>query len=82
MRIVIFKSEPQPHLRAFTEDPGGRALPAQFGPWSAVGVVRPGNDLPHKLDRGVVEKAINSNGYQLWRIKSEKKDAASGSGRG
>ena len=79
MRIVIFKSEPQPNLRAFAEDPGGRALPAQFAPWTAVGVVRPGSDLPHKIDRGIVEKAIASAGYQLWRLKSDKAKAAAGS---
>jgi hypothetical protein len=80
MRIVIFKSEPQPTLRAFASDPGGRDLPKQFAPWHAVGAVSAGSDLPHKLDRAVIEKAINSAGYQLWRIKSEKKKkAASGS---
>jgi hypothetical protein len=42
-------------------------------------VVPPGSDLPHKLDRGVIEKALNSAGYQLWRLKSEKKKAAAGS---
>lgn len=76
MRIVIFKSEPQPHLRAFAADPGGRDLPRQFAPWHAVGAVSPGSDLPHKLDRAVIEEAINNAGYQLWRVKSEKKKAA------
>jgi hypothetical protein len=28
----------------------------------------------------VVEKAINSAGYQLWRLKSEKKKAAAAAG--
>ena len=79
MRIVIFKSEPQPNLRAFASDPGGRDLPQQFAPWRAIGAVSAGSDLPHKLDRAVVEEAINSNGYQLWRINSEKKKVASGS---
>jgi hypothetical protein len=77
MRIIIFKSEPQPSLRAFAADPGGRDLPPQFAPWHAIGVVSAGSALPHKLDRRVVEEAISNNGYQLWRIKSEKKKAAS-----
>ena len=71
MRIVIFKSERQPTLRAFSNDLGGRDLPKQFAPWRAVGAVAPENDLPHKLSRDVVEKAISSAGYQLWRLKSE-----------
>jgi hypothetical protein len=79
MRIIIFKSEPNPTLRAFSADPGGQELPKQFAPWHAIGVVPPGSDLPHKLDRGVIEKALNSAGYQLWRLKSEKKKAAAGS---
>jgi hypothetical protein len=80
MRIIIFKSEPNPTLRAFSGDPGGRDLPKQFAPWHAVGAVSAGSDLPHKIDRSVVEKAINSAGYQLWRLKSEKKKAAAAAG--
>jgi hypothetical protein len=78
MRIIIFKSEPNPSLRAFSDDPGGRELPRQFAPWHAIGVVASESSLPHKLDRDTVEKAINSAGYQLWRLKSEKKKAAAG----
>ena len=54
-------------------------MAAEGAPWHAIGVVPPGSDLPHKLDRGVIEKALNSAGYQLWRLKSEKKKAAAGS---
>ena len=79
MRIIIFKSEPQPNLRAFAADPGGQDLPKQFAPWHAIGVVMPEKELPHKLDRGVIEKAIYSAGYQLWRLKSEKNKASAGS---
>jgi hypothetical protein len=82
MRIVIFKSQPNPTLRAFSADQGGQELPKQFAPWHAIGVVSPGSDLPHKLDRSVIEKAINSNGYQLWRLKSDKKAKTAGSSPG
>ncbi len=75
MRIVIFKSEPHPHLRAFAEDPGGKDLPRQFAPWHAVGAVSSGNALPHKLDRAVAEQAISSVGYQLWRFPKKTADA-------
>ena len=70
MRIFIFKSQAQPKLRAFTDDPGGSQLPQKFGPWHAVGVVRPENDPPHNLGRDVIEKAIGSQGFQLWRMKA------------
>jgi hypothetical protein len=79
MRIVIFKSEPNPRLRAFSDDPGGKDLPSQFAPWHAIGAVAPESELPHKFDRAVVEEAINSAGYQLWRLKSENKKAAGSS---
>jgi hypothetical protein len=72
MRIVIFKSQPFPNLRAFATDPGGQELPKQFAPWHAIGVVVAGNALPHKLDRAVAEKAITAVGYQLWRMKKPK----------
>ncbi len=81
MRIVIFKSQANPNLRAFASDPGGQDLPRQFAPWHAVGVVLPEGNLPHNLDRAVAEKAINSAGYQLWRFKSpEKKKKAAAAG--
>jgi hypothetical protein len=73
MRLVIFKSEPQPHLRAFAEDPGGKNLPKQFAPWHAIGVVPPDSELPYKLDRAVAERAISEVGYQLWRFPKKKK---------
>ena len=72
MRIFIFKSEAKKELRAFAEDPGGRPLPSQFGPWHAVGVVAPGKAPPHKLDRTVIEEAITKQGFQLFRVKPKK----------
>jgi hypothetical protein len=69
MRIFIFKSESNRELRAFTGDPGGRQLPSKFGRWHAVGVIRPDKDPPHHLDRGIIEQAITSNGFQLFRMK-------------
>ena len=76
MRIFIFKSETNVALRAFAGDPGGRQLPSKFGPWHAVGVIRPDKDPPHKLGRDVIEEAISSRGFQLYRMKP--KEAAAG----
>jgi hypothetical protein len=73
MQIYIFKSEASRGLRAFSEDQGGLNLPAQFRPWHAVGVVKPDSAPPNNLSRDVIEKSIASAGYQLWKLKDEKK---------
>jgi hypothetical protein len=75
MRLFIFKSEANADLRAFAADAEGSKLPSQFRPWHAVGVVRPDRDPPHGLPRAAIEKAIDEQGFQLWRTKSK---AASG----
>jgi hypothetical protein len=68
MRIFIFKSEPRPELRAFGGDLAGSELPKQLGPWHAIGAVAPDRDPPHELSREVIETAIKSQGFQLWRM--------------
>jgi hypothetical protein len=69
MRIYIFKSDAGTGLRAFAGDPVGSKLPDQFRPWHAVGVIPAEKVPPHNLSRDTIEKAINSSGYQLWRVK-------------
>ena len=73
MRIFIFKSEPRPELRAFGGDLVGGQLPKQFGPWHAIGAVAPDRDPPHALSRAVIEAAIRTQGYQLWRMGKKQK---------
>jgi hypothetical protein len=68
MRIYIFKSETTRDLRAFAGDPGGSKLPPNHGPWTATGVVAAGRDPPHNLSRNAIERAIGSEGFQLWRL--------------
>jgi len=70
MRIYIFKSEAGTGLRAFAGEPAGSKLPDQFRPWHAVGVIPAEKAPPHNLSRGTIEKVINSDGYQLWRVKA------------
>jgi hypothetical protein len=70
MRIYVFKSENQPSLRAFAGDLAGSRLPNQFRPWHVVGVIGPDKDPPHALPRAAIEKAISSQGFQLWRRKA------------
>lgn len=69
MRLYIFKSESKAGLRAFAGDASGSKLPSQFRPWHAIGVVSPDRNPPHGLPRGVIEKAIGEQGFQLWRTK-------------
>ena len=68
MRIYIFKSETRKELRAFAGDLAGSKLPRQHGPWTVTGVVRPEGDPPHKFSRVAIERAINAEGFQLWRL--------------
>ena len=75
MRIYVFKSGVQAGLRAFSGDLAGSQLPEQFRPWHAVGVVAADKDPPHRLPRAEIEKAINDQGFQLWRRKAKQKSA-------
>jgi hypothetical protein len=68
MRIFIFKSEANADLRAFGGDLAGMQLPSQFKPWRVVGAVAPDRDPPYNLSRDVIEKAISSQGFQLFRV--------------
>lgn len=72
MRIYVFKSEAMAELQAFAGDDSGSQLPDQFAPWTATGVVPAQGDLPYRLSRSHVEKAISDQGFQLWRSKPKK----------
>jgi hypothetical protein len=71
MRLYIFKSDAKNELRAFAADVTGSKLPDQFRPWHAIGVVGPDKDPPHRLSRQEIERAIDAQGFQLWRMKSK-----------
>jgi len=68
MRIYVFKSETRKQLRAFAGDPAGSKLPPRHGPWTATGIVPPDRAPPHNLSRDAVEKAIDAEGFQPWRV--------------
>jgi hypothetical protein len=76
MRIYIFKSQTREGLRAFAGDPAGSKLPQQHGPWTAIGVVRPDVDPPHKFSRVSIERAIDGDGFQLWRLRAKAEASA------
>jgi hypothetical protein len=71
MRIFIFKSEARPGLHAFSADLDGSQLPKQFRPWRAVGAIAPDGKPPHELSREVIEQAIKTQGFQLWRMSKK-----------
>jgi hypothetical protein len=71
MRLFIFKSDPRPELRAFGGDLVGSQLPKQFSPWRAIGAVAPDRAPPHELSRDVIETAIKTQGFQLWRMSKK-----------
>ena len=71
MRIFIFKSEATPNLHAFGAELDGSRLPKQFRPWRAIGAIAPDRDPPHHLSRQVIEEAIKTQGFQLWRMSKK-----------
>ena len=54
---------------SFAGEPAGSKLPDQFRPWHAVGVIPAEKAPPHNLSRETIEEVINSDGYQLWRVR-------------
>jgi hypothetical protein len=71
MRIFIFKFEARPDLHAFAAELDGSRLPKQFRPWRAVGAIAPDSNPPHGLSREVIEPAIKTQGFQLWRMSKK-----------
>jgi hypothetical protein len=77
MRLYIFKSDAKSELRAFAADVTGNKLPDQFRPWHAIGIVGSDKDPPHGLSRIEIERAIDTHGFQLWRMKATSKTGRS-----
>jgi hypothetical protein len=69
MKLYIFQSETKSELRAFCADVAGNRLPVNFRPWRAIGVVRPDRPPPHNFSRAEIERSIDTQGFQLWRLK-------------
>ena len=68
MRIYIFKSERTKELRAFAGDAIGTKLPENHAPWTVTGVIADNKAPPHNLSRETIEDAIETEGFQLWRL--------------
>lgn len=65
--IHIFSSTSGSGLFAFTGEAEGGNLPARHGPWRHMALVPPDGALPHHIERGPVETAIERHGFQMWR---------------
>jgi sporulation protein YlmC with PRC-barrel domain len=61
-----FRSEKDPALHGFTDDPTGAKLPGEDGPWSLIRQVEPGDRWAYPVTRGVVSAGILENGFLLW----------------
>jgi hypothetical protein len=68
-KIYMFESTTKTGLCAFAGDSTGSQLPERHGPWRTTGTVLPNHALPHRIKRDIVEKAIEGEGFQLWRMK-------------
>ena len=78
MRIFIFKSEANRELGAFAHDPGGQELPSRFGPWHAVGVIRPDKKPAAQSQPRRHRKGHRQRGsFSSYRTKAKKVAAAS-----
>jgi hypothetical protein len=72
MRIFVFRSRVKPDLRAFSGAASGEGLPEKYGPWDAIGVIRPDVSPPHGFSRETIEASIARDSYQLWMLRSTK----------
>jgi hypothetical protein len=67
--LFMFRSGKSELLHGFAAESSGDRLPAKFGPWAGIGVVRPDQTPPHGLKRAAIEAGIAQFGYQMWRKK-------------
>ena len=81
MRLYIFRSKASTGLRAFVGDAAGRKLPDQFRPWQQIGGVRSEDAPPYDLSRDTIEKAIDTDGFQLWRVRPKVAKGAVGASK-
>jgi sporulation protein YlmC with PRC-barrel domain len=71
-----FRSERDPALHGFTDDPTGAKLPEEDGPWSLVRQVEPGDRWTYPVTRAMVSAGILENGFLLWEpVRSSSKAA-------
>ena len=70
--MYTFASGAKSGLFAFARDKAGSKLPKKFGPWRLSGdLLQADQPLPHAFSRDAVERGIQEQGFQMWRIKSD-----------
>ena len=67
----LFRSESDPELQAFTDDPTGDKLPAENRPWTLVRQVSPDDEWTFATSRAVVPAGVMENGFLLWGAPRE-----------
>jgi sporulation protein YlmC with PRC-barrel domain len=61
-----FRSEYDPCMHAFTDDPTGEKLPAENGPWTLVNQLSADTEWTHEVSKTAVDTAVRENGFALW----------------
>jgi hypothetical protein len=69
--IYLYRSTKTKGLFCFSTGDKPAGLPESLAPWRRFGVVKPGEKLPHGLQREAIAPGIAENGYQLFRRKAK-----------
>lgn len=69
--LYMFRSSTSVQLHGFASESSGALLPAKFGPWAGIGVLRPDQTPPHGMKRAAIEEGVAKLGYQMWRKKAK-----------
>jgi hypothetical protein len=69
MKLYMFTSSVKGELHAFGADAWGSKLPEKYGPWTPTGTIEANRSPPHGFSRRDIERAIETQGFQLWRNK-------------
>lgn len=64
--FYCFQSGTRPELQGFTDDPTGRKLPPEDGPWTLARETSPDAEWTHGPSRRVVAAGILENGFCIW----------------
>jgi hypothetical protein len=69
MRLYMFTSQAKSGLHAFAGDDQGSKLPPKFAPWDLTGTLASRSAPPHNFSRQDIERAVEADGFQLWRMR-------------
>ena len=73
MRLYMFTSQAKSDLHAFAADERGTRLPPKYAPWGLTGTLGTRASPPHNFARRDIERAVESDGFQLWRTHLSEK---------